>query len=381
MNVFIIIILILFLHQCVPLDKDDKNVVSFIPYNPNFKTVVPGRSLNFPNDHKPHFGFKTEWWYYTGYFYPNQFSSQINLEPTYSIQFTLFKIELKPISNSPSNQILPIVWSTHIGIANLKNSTHHPFISINRHFPGLIQMEESWDGFSIITKSQNLFSQFSIRGKNHNIYVKIKNPNNEIYEILDISVSESTPIVLQGENGFSKKDALETASYYYSIPKLVGKGKIQDSETQELVDGTFELWLDHEFSSQFLPSSKLGWDWFHFTMENGDWYMGFQVRDQNPQNNYYYARSKNSNFLNPIKFEPLQKTKVSSGRRYPTTWKIVLGKETFLLRSWIPNSEMEGFLPYWEGPIIVESIQNNEIQKGKGYLEMTGYGGRLPSWL
>ena len=64
---------------------------------------------------------------------------------------------------------------------------------------------------------------------------------------LELEFEPQAPLMLQGENGFSRKGSSpEEASYYYSRPQLAVRGTADGAP----VTGT--AWLDHEWSSQYL---------------------------------------------------------------------------------------------------------------------------------
>jgi predicted secreted hydrolase len=331
----------------------------------NFKNVNPGKKFLFPEDHRPHYGFKTEWWYYTGFV-------KNNTNQEYGIQFTLFKIELEPKTIARPHP--PILAITHLGISDLAGQKLHSLTDAIRVFPGLAKFEDTKNGFAFTGRGRKLNTKYSIESKHHRFEVQSKDFS------ISGKVSETYPVLLQGQEGFSKKTNKGTASYYYSIPELVGEISLSIGDIS--FSGKSNLWLDHEVSSQFLDKSMVGWDWVHFTLNDGRKFSGFQVRSKHdPKDNYTYGVliDKDSNKQLPIHFTPKKYKKLKSGHSYPISWEIQTQEETFFIKSSIDESEMEGILPYWEGPI--EILNSKQINIGKGYLEMTGYGSELPSWL
>jgi predicted secreted hydrolase len=61
---------------------------------------------------------------------------------------------------------------------------------------------------------------------------------------------------------------------------------------------------------------------------------------------------------------------------YPSGWQIVLPGEnaTLTLTPLIPDQEMDVSFVYWEGAIDVEGEWDGEPVRGRGYVELTGYG-------
>ncbi len=77
---------------------------------------------------------------------------------------------------------------------------------------------------------------------------------------LDLTLAPTQPVLLQGESGFSQKAAdARHASYYYSQPQLAVSGSVERGGRSDTVSGT--AWLDHEWSSAYLPQRAVGWDW------------------------------------------------------------------------------------------------------------------------
>ncbi|MCC5815145.1 MAG: hypothetical protein JJT78_10340, partial [Leptospira sp.] len=198
-------------------------------------------------------------------------------------------------------------------------------------------------------------------------------------EILNSQVQESTPVILQGANGFSLKDFSGLASHYYSIPELTGQAGVYSNKT--FYNGKISLWLDREFSSKFMQKEKSGWDWVHFTMDNGDKFLAFQIREESNTKTFQYGIliRDNKKIILPVSFTPKKFSRLSSQNTYPTEWEVLIGKDHFRIKAMIYDSEMKGLLPYWEGPIQVQNLST--LENGKGYLEMTGYGKKLPDWL
>ncbi|MCC5815480.1 MAG: hypothetical protein JJT78_12045, partial [Leptospira sp.] len=113
----------------------------------NFLPVEKDRKFIFPDDHKPHLGFKTEWWYYTGFLETEENQS-------IGIQFTLFKIELEPGNQDFKDS--PILMVTHLGIANIQTKTFESYTDHVRLYPGLAQFNISRNGFEFRSKGKDL---------------------------------------------------------------------------------------------------------------------------------------------------------------------------------------------------------------------------------
>jgi predicted secreted hydrolase len=69
-----------------------------------------------------------------------------------------------------------------------------------------------------------------------------------------------------------------------------------------------------------------------------------------------------------------------TGVEYPVRWRVRVGEQVFRVEPLLQDAELDsrastGVL-YWEGPVrLLDDASGREL--GRGYLELTGYGGRL----
>jgi len=188
----------------------------------------------------------------------------------------------------------------------------------------------------------------------------------------DLELSSSSPLILQGDAGFSLKSNEGQASYYYSAPFYKVKGTLE-LDGQD-IDISGNAWLDREWSSQPLNPDQIGWDWFSLHLNSGEKVMLFRLRYKDRRVFYsgnWIQITGQSEFLSnkDIEFIPVENTNVLD-RSVPTKWELTIKKKNFSITTTPlnPNSWMTTRFPYWEGPIhFIGSHQ------GVGYLEMTGY--------
>ncbi|MBK7159010.1 MAG: carotenoid 1,2-hydratase [Ignavibacteria bacterium] len=172
--------------------------------------------LVFPEDHGPHPGFKTEWWYFTG----NLTSKD---KKKFGYQFTIFrsalgKTETARNSEWNSNQI----YMSHFAVTD---------ISDNEFF---FEERFSRDGNMLAGAQSVPFRvwledwQISETGEGESfglpdLNIKAKNDEAEI----NFMLKSTKPAVLQGDSGLSQKgNQTGNASYYYSYTRLETEGKI-----------------------------------------------------------------------------------------------------------------------------------------------------------
>ena len=196
---------------------------------------------------------------------------------------------------------------------------------------------------------------------------------------MHLQLKATAALVLQGEAGFSAKHGDGGGSYYYSQPFLKVSGQL--TVAGQLIPVNGDAWLDREWSSQFLQSSQVGWDWFSLHLESGEKLMLFQVRGRNGQaggENFLQgnlmAPDGSTTPLDPgqIQLIPMQSSRVA-GRSLPLHWRVSLPQidRQFEIKTLVPDQWMDVDFPYWEGTVIVSG--KGPGNRGEGYMELTGY--------
>src|SRR5262249_32262261 len=91
-------------------------------------------------------------------------------------------------------------------------------------------------------------------------------------------LDSTSPLVLQGDHGYSRKSEREQASYYYSQPFFGVSGHLAIDDKQVSVTG--KAWMDREWSSQPLAPDQTGWDWFALHLTGGEKLMLYRMRQK-----------------------------------------------------------------------------------------------------
>jgi predicted secreted hydrolase len=190
--------------------------------------------------------------------------------------------------------------------------------------------------------------------------------------------------MLNGDAGFSAKAPdPRQASYYYSRPQLAVSGTVTLDGREQAVTG--RAWLDHEWSSEYLPPGAKGWDWAGLNLHDGSALMAFRMRGADGQAIWAAATFRQApgrtQALMPdaVAFEPLRHwISPRTGIDYPVEWRLRIGTRLLLLQPLMDDQELDSSRStgavYWEGAVRVRE-DGREI--GRGYLEMTGYGERI----
>ena len=149
-----------------------------------------------------------------------------------------------------------------------------------------------------------------------------------------------------------------------------------------------DSWFDHEWGTSQLGKGQAGWDWVCVQWQDGTELMLYQMRLKNGEPdatssgtliaaNGTVIHLRNTDFeMKPIGF---WRSNVN-GTRYPTSWEVALPDQgmLFVIRPLLENQELAfGSLTYWEGAIDARGTKRGQAIKGSGYLELTGYAGRL----
>jgi predicted secreted hydrolase len=189
---------------------------------------------------------------------------------------------------------------------------------------------------------------------------------------LDLTLAPTQPLLLQGQEGFSRKGPRPgQASYYYSLPHLKVTGVLGRQGRRRQVRG--QAWLDREWSSQPLAGDQSGWDWFSLHFDSGDKMMAFRLRGGGgafTSASWITAEGDVTPMgSGDLVLTPLDRA-IVAGRRLPVAWRIdvPLRGVSVTTRALNKQAWMATSVPYWEGPVSVDGSH-----PGRGYLEMTGY--------
>lgn len=325
-----------------------------------YPEVALGRMLEFPRDHGAHPKFRTEWWYITGWLRDAQ--------RELGFQITFFRSRPRVAENISSAFAPKQLLFAHAALADPRSPRLIHEQKAARAGFGLAEARED---------STNVFiGDWSLRLEGETYRAKIAARE----FTLDLNFTATQPLLLQGENGYSRKGPEpQQASHYYSRPHLAVSGVLEQAGRPAAVRGT--AWLDHEWSSEYLAAAAAGWDWVGVNLDDGSAVMAFRIRGKD--GGVFWAggavRSADGavRILKPdeVRFEPLRHWRSPrSGAKYPIAMRVWAGDLEFMLEPLLADQELDtrgstGTL-YWEGAMFVRAEGDNV---GRGYLELTGY--------
>ncbi len=335
-----------------------------------FESATEIRPLEFPQDHGPHPAFQTEWWYFTG-----NLTNEVGAR--YGYQFTIFRRALsreQPDLNSDwaTNQ----VYLAHVGITDVETDTYLVDEMLSRAVLDLAGAKATpfsvwvgnWVANGLPGECQGCL----------NLSIKVETQD----FAFDLELKSVKPVVLQGEQGLSRKsDTPGNASYYYSLTRLHTTGEITIRGSTEAVSGS--SWMDHEWFSSVLNSEQAGWDWFSLQFNDQRELMLFQIRpidlEQQPfKYGILVQPGGGTQVLNAdeIVLNPIRKWQSESSQaQYPVHWQVNLPEMEVMLdvEAMVDRQERDASFRYWEGAVSVRGHQGTQPIAGLGYLEMTGY--------
>jgi predicted secreted hydrolase len=326
-----------------------------------YASVTP-RPLIFPRDHGAHPEYRTEWWYLTGWL-------DASPEPI-GFQVTFFRVRtpVEPSASRFSPQQLVIA---HAAVAERSRGTLLHDERVQRVGFGLV---EASGADTDLRLDRWRFVRDAATGE-----YRATLPA-RTFE-LTLTARPTQPLLLQGEDGYSRKGPLaEQASHYYSQPHLAVRATLRiDGRSREL-HGVG--WLDHEWSSSVLARDAIGWDWVGMNLTDDSALTAFRIRSSTPGRDIYTYASLRSpeqavrTFAgDAVRFEPVTIWRSPrTGADYPVAQRIHVGSRVFETRPLMNDQELDSRAStgavYWEG---ASELFEGDRKVGRGYLEMTGY--------
>jgi len=338
-----------------------------------FRTALPGYPYRFPFDHGSHDDFQTEWWYYTGHLRAAD-------GRTFGYQLTFFRraIAHEAASKNPSRWALRHVYFAHFAVTDEAGRRFQFMEKISRagiHKAGaatgrLAVWIDDWraeaDGDSQVLHAQ---------GEGISIHLRL---------------TPEKPPVIHGTAGVSRKgEGSGESSHYYSLTRLRTEGTLTYEGKSRAVSGL--SWMDHEFGSNQLGASQIGWDWFSLQLTDATELMVYRIRRSDgtiePASGGTWIRPDGSAVPLPrdaITVEELDHWQSPQSRgRYPARWRLTVpsARLSVELVPTVPQQELltrrSTQVTYWEGSVTVTGERAGRPVTGLGYVELTGYAAPL----
>jgi predicted secreted hydrolase len=327
-----------------------------------FDAVTPGKTIEFPRDAGAHPGHRVEWWYVTG-----------NLETRrgpMGFQVTFFRFANPQAESNPSRFSPKQLLFAHAALADPSKARLLADQRSARVVEGVADASVSDTDVKI--------DDWSLAREGRGYRTRIAGES----FALDLAFEATQAPMLEGDLGFSRKGPDPAhASYYYSEPHLRVTGRI--SSQGESIDASGVAWLDHEWSSELLADEAEGWDWLGANLDDGGSVMAFRMRGKDGAPIWaaatYRSPKGDSKSFGPadVSFAPRRTWKSPrTHASYPVATQVTVGTMKWTVEPLMDDQELDAQSStgtvYWEGAVRVDGPN-----PGRGYLELTGYSGRL----
>lgn len=338
------------------------------------EAVRRGRTLHFPRDHGAHPGAAIEWWYLTG-----ELHGAGDLH--YGFQITFFRSRTGLAEALPGRFAPRHLLFAHAALSDLRARQH-------RH----AQRVARWSGDeqaalarASLQDTDLLLGGWTLRREDSGGLSLYHTQFGSADFELQLQLRATQPPLLQGDAGFSRKGPEEAqASHYLSEPQLQARGELRDGSRRLAVQG--RAWLDHEWSDTLMHPEAVGWDWIGMNLDDGTALTAFQLRRADGSSLWaggsWRGADGGTQAFAPeaVHFTPGRLwTSPFSGARYPLQWQVDTPAGRFEVHALLDAQELDSRgstgTAYWEGLAELRDAQQRRV--GSGYLEMTGYAGRL----
>lgn len=345
----------------------------------DWEVARPDYRWSFPRDHWAHPAYKTEWWYFTGHL-----AVEGDTIPRFGYQFTVFRIGLLPTRPAlASDWAANMLVMGHAAITDLRVGEHCFSEALYRAIPLLGGFGAPGDSLIAWSRaSAGTDGRWTLRWNGAGFDFAMRDERQRM--AFALGTAPRRPLVFQGPNGFSRKGAGESAaSLYYSFTRLATTGTLTLDGATYAVTGT--SWMDHEIGSNQLGREQVGWDWLSLQLDDGRDLMVYALRDSTGGVSWaggtLVPREGAPEYLARDSFTVTATERWESPEThapYPSRWRVSVPAAGLdldvvpLLADQENRSTLATKLFYWEG--AVEARDRAGRGRGRGYVELTGYG-------
>jgi predicted secreted hydrolase len=328
------------------------------------------RKLDFMRDRGNHPDYRLEHWSYTGHV-----AARDGRRFGYQLKFIRAGVTFKP--DNPSRWAVRDLFVAQMAISDLAGERFHHAERINR--AGVGWAGAAADRFRVWNEDWEAVET----GAKHHWLRAMENGMG-----FELELEHGRAPVAHGEGGFVQKGEFRAnATHAYSQTRMPTRGLlVLDGERIE-VEGA--SWLDHEFGASLEETGRAGWDRFSLHLDDGTDLMLLRFRRTDGARDVHSIGTivEADGTLTPIRFDQFELearalwASPASGARYPIEWRVTLpGRPMELsLRATIAAQELDASaslgLAWWEGAVDITGAHRGRPVRGRGYLEMNGYGG------
>jgi predicted secreted hydrolase len=348
--------------------------------DPGDEPVRRGRLLVFPRDHGAHLRAAIEWWYLTG-------ELRDDAGGAFGFQITFFRSRTGLAEDLPSRFAPRQLLFAHAALTDLGAQRHAHAQRVAR-----------WSGDVEATLARAAVPDTDLRigdwtlrrtdaagrSRYRTRFGTDRTGVPDSFE-LRLQLDAAQPPLLQGDAGFSRKGPEERqASHYVSEPQLQAGGELDRGGRAVAVRG--RAWLDHEWADALMHPDAVGWDWIGMNLDDGGALTAFRLRRADGSALWAGGSLRTGDgrlqtfAADAVRFAPGRLwASPATGARYPLQWRVETPAGRFEVRALLEAQELDSRgntgTVYWEG--LSELLDAAGRRVGSGYLEMTGYAGRL----
>jgi len=329
---------------------------------PQFAAVVPDTPLAFPQDYGAHPAFRTEWWYVTGWLSTPD-NKPLGFQVTFFRSATAHDVA-NPSRFAPKQLIIGHAALSDPAIGKLQHTQKSAREGFGLAYAKIGDTDVKLDDWRLKRNADGSY-QAEVDTADFSLHLKLM---------------PSQALLLEGEQGFSRKGPQpQQASYYYSEPQLKATGTLTRQGKSQTVAGS--AWLDHEWSTNVLDKDASGWNWVGANLDDGSALMVFQIRNARGDKLWAHATLREPSgqivqfATEQVNFEPVRQWRSPrTNTAYPVATRIHVGSTLWELAPLQDDQELDARLStgavYWEGAV---KLSRDGRDAGRGYLEMTGY--------
>ncbi len=326
-------------------------------------------ALRWPADFGAHPAQSLEWWYLTGLL------GEAGGPPRFGYQLTFFRLRGPAPLDHPSALAARQLLIGHAALSDITAQQQRHDQRLMRSVPAAVAAAEGDCAVSL--------RDWSLRRDADDHYRASFSARSGFALTLDLQ--PDGPPLLQGDAGVSRKGPRpEQFSRYYSRPQLATSARLTLDGRSLSLSG--RSWLDHEWSDDLLGAQAgndraAGWDWLGINLKDGSALTLFQLRRADGSRlwaggSFRDAAGAARQFSpDEVQMRPLRRWR----DRYPVEWQLSCPAGQWCLAALFDAQEIDARrtsgLVYWEGAARLLDAAGAEA--GLGYLELTGYEGRV----
>ncbi len=341
-------------------------VAGALGYGPQKLRDAPSDGeVRLPEDLYAQPDVQTEWWYYTGHCVTHS-----GREFGFELVFFKRRTDLDRLGIVPLTVLANPMYFAHFAVSDIsgRRFNYEHIRSFNKPLEPAASMSE--------TALDIRLGDWTLREVNGKHILHATLPDGTVFDAI---LNSEKPIVLNGDNGITRKNA--GASKHFSFTRMSAEGRVVIDGMTETFTGT--AWMDREYGIW----QQGEWDWFSIQFDDECELMLYQFDDpaghvNDDRTGTYVLPDGSTEIIRKADFriERLDTwTSKRSGAEYPSGWRITVEKLgiDIEIRPRLDDQELDTrgttMVVYWEGACSVTGTKAGTPVTGNAYVELVGY--------